>query len=142
MFGSNKKNPPIQTLVGTDTVVRGDVSFRGGFHIDGRVEGDVRCEQGENSFLRISQTGCVEGSVEVDLVALNGTIKGDLISRGQIELGPSARVVGDVHYRLLEMASGAEINGKLVHTAEPSAEGAGSSKASGEIKGGLGADAT
>ena len=126
MFGSRKKNPAIQTLVGTETVVRGDVSFRGGFHIDGKVEGDVRSIDEANSFLRISQSGCVEGSVEVDRVALNGTVKGDLISRGQLELGPSARVVGDVRYKLLEMASGAEVNGKLVHEGEtPASAGRG-----------------
>ena len=143
MFGSKKNNPPIQTLVGTDTVVRGDVAFKGGFHIDGKVEGDVSCEDGEGSFLSISQTGCVEGSVAVGLVALNGTVKGDLISRDKLELGPSAKVVGDVHYNLLEMAMGAEINGKLVHTAanDQPAKPA-KAKAAGEVKEGLGADAT
>jgi len=143
MFGSKKNNPPIQTLVGTDTVVRGDVAFRGGFHIDGKVEGDVSCKDGEGSFLSISQTGCVEGSVEVGLVSLNGTVKGDLISREKLELGPLAKVVGDVHYNLLEMTMGAEINGKLVHTAanaEPAKPA--KSKAAGEVNEGLGADAT
>ena len=143
MFGSKKNNPPIQTLVGTDTVVRGDVAFKGGFHVDGKVEGDVSCKEGEGSFLSISQTGCVEGSVEVGLVTLNGTVKGDLVSRGRLELGPSARVVGDVYYNLLEMAMGAEINGKLVHTAakaDPAKPPR--AKAGGELKEVPGADAT
>lgn len=114
-FGSRKKHPPIQTLVGTQAVVRGDVRFKGGFHIDGKVEGDVHCEDADKSFLSISDTGCVEGSVRVPRVVLNGTVKGDVISDGRLELGPTARVVGDVYYNLIEMAMGAEINGKLVH---------------------------
>lgn len=143
MFGSRKKNPAIQTLVGTETVVRGDVSFRGGFHIDGKVEGDVRSVDEANSFLSISQSGCVEGSVEVDRVALNGTVKGDLISRGRLELGPSARVVGDVRYKLLEMASGAEVNGKLVHEGQtPASAGRGKNAPKEGAPEELGADAT
>jgi cytoskeletal protein CcmA (bactofilin family) len=35
-----------------------------------------------------------------------------------VELGPTARVIGNVYYNLIEMAIGAEINGKLVHQPE------------------------
>jgi hypothetical protein len=48
-----------------------------------------------------------------------------------------------VYYNLLEMASGAEINGKLVHSAESAkATDSKSPKAPREVKGGIGADAT
>ena len=33
----------------------------------------------------------------------------------RVELGPTARVIGNVYYNLIEMKVGAEINGKLVH---------------------------
>jgi cytoskeletal protein CcmA (bactofilin family) len=36
----------------------------------------------------------------------------------RVELGPTARVIGNVYYNLIEMAIGAEINGKLVHQPE------------------------
>jgi cytoskeletal protein CcmA (bactofilin family) len=36
----------------------------------------------------------------------------------RVELAANARVSGTVYYRLLEMAMGAEVNGKLVHTEE------------------------
>jgi cytoskeletal protein CcmA (bactofilin family) len=32
-----------------------------------------------------------------------------------VALGATAKVVGNLHYDLLEMTSGAEINGKLIH---------------------------
>jgi len=53
----------------------------------------------------------------VGKVLLNGTVKGDVICHGRLELGATARVVGNVFYHLIEMAIGAEINGKLVHQA-------------------------
>ena len=36
----------------------------------------------------------------------------------RVQLGPTARVIGNVYYNLIEMAIGAEINGKLVHQPE------------------------
>jgi len=126
MLGSRKKQPVIHTLVGSHTVVRGDVEFKGGFHVDGRVEGDVRCSDDENSYLSVSEGGCIEGSVEVGKVLLNGTVKGDVICHGRLQLGATARVVGNVFYHLIEMSIGAEINGKLVHQ---EALGAGSAAA-------------
>jgi len=69
-------------------------------------------------------------------------VKGDLVSHGRLELGPSARVVGDVHYKLLEMAIGAEVNGKLVHEGEkPASAGRGKSAPAEQTPEGSGADA-
>jgi cytoskeletal protein CcmA (bactofilin family) len=48
-------------------------------------------------------------------VVLKGTVRGDLTASERVELGPTARVIGNVYYNLIEMAIGAEINGKLVH---------------------------
>jgi cytoskeletal protein CcmA (bactofilin family) len=126
MFKRNRTQQPssnnIDTLLGRGTHVSGDVVFTGGFHLDGRVTGNVRAEQGAASILIVSEHGCIEGSVEVGHVILNGTVKGDIIARERVELGPKARVNGNVYYGVIEMAIGAEINGKLVH--EPAAAAA------------------
>ena len=47
-------------------------------------------------------------------VIISGIIKGDVYSSDYVELGSTARIEGDVYYGLLEMAMGAEVNGKLV----------------------------
>jgi len=65
--------------------------------------------------LSISENGTVEGSVSVPNVVLNGTVKGDVSARERVQLGTTARVIGNVYYNLIEMAIGAEINGKLIH---------------------------
>jgi cytoskeletal protein CcmA (bactofilin family) len=38
-----------------------------------------------------------------------------VIVSDRAELGPTARVTGNVHYNQLEIAAGAEINGQLIH---------------------------
>jgi cytoskeletal protein CcmA (bactofilin family) len=116
MFGKKKRvQAVVRTLVGADTRVHGDVEFTGGFHVDGYVKGNVEAQKDEPATLSISENGCVEGSVVVPHLLLNGTVKGDVRATERVELGPRARVIGNVQYKLIEMAIGAEVNGKLIH---------------------------
>jgi cytoskeletal protein CcmA (bactofilin family) len=84
------------------------------------VKGNVKAIKDERSTLSISERGCVEGAVMVPHVFLNGTVKGDVRATERVELGPKARVIGNVQYKLIEMAIGAEVNGKLIHESEGS----------------------
>jgi cytoskeletal protein CcmA (bactofilin family) len=113
-----RRDPAIGTLVGKDTRVNGDLEFSGGCLVDGFVMGNVRSTDGETATLSVSERGCIEGGVDVPNVLLNGTVKGDVRASQRIELGAKARVVGNVQYRLIEMAIGAEVNGKLIHESE------------------------
>ena len=122
MLGKKTRSQaPIGTLVGADTRVHGDIEFSGGFHVDGYVKGNVKAASDERAVLIISERGCVEGTVFVPHVVLNGTVKGDVRATERVELGPKARVIGNVQYKLIEMSIGAEVNGKLIHESEGSA---------------------
>lgn len=119
MFGQKqRRHSVVDTLVGSNTQVNGDLTFSGGCHIDGTVKGNVSADVDSNSALSISEDGTVEGGVTVPYVILNGIVRGDLVAGQRVELGPTARVIGNVYYNLIEMAIGAEINGKLVHQPE------------------------
>src|SRR5690606_159815 len=119
MFGGNKRRQPaIGTLIGADSRIEGDIEFKGGLHIDGHVRGNVISADEERSLLSISERGCVEGVVAAPHVRLNGTVKGDVKATERVELGPRAKVIGNVQYKLIEMAVGAEVNGKLIHESE------------------------
>lgn len=117
----SRSQAPIGTLVGADTRVNGDIEFSGGCHVDGYVRGNVRAIGDDRSTLSISERGCIEGSVAVPHVLLNGTVKGDVRATERVELGPKARVIGNVQYNLIEMSIGAEVNGKLIHESETAA---------------------
>ncbi len=112
------KMPPIGTVIGAETRLRGDLEFTGGMHLDGRVDGNVTGRPDSNATLVVSRSGRIEGDVRVDNLVLDGTIVGDVHAAQRVELAAGARVTGTVHYRLLEMAMGAEVNGQLVHLDE------------------------
>lgn len=118
----SKKNAkrllPIQSLVGTDMVLKGDLHFKGGLRIDGEVNGNVIADESSQSLLVISETGKVRGSVRVGHVVVSGLIEGPVEANQLLELHPSANVSGDVRYRALEMHPGAIVDGTLRHEHE------------------------
>ena len=120
MFKRNpSKQSKIDTLIGPKTRINGDVIFAGGFHLDGYINGNIKAEAGAHAVLSVSEQGCVEGSVSVPSIILNGVVKGDIEAEDRVELGPKAKVHGNVHYAVIETAIGAQINGKLIHRAVP-----------------------
>ena len=64
--------------------------------------------------LREARSGLIEGNVDVTNIVMNGTVNGDMHARERLVLGGKARVNGNVHYGVIEMAPGAVITGKLI----------------------------
>ncbi|OGT78768.1 MAG: cell shape determination protein CcmA [Gammaproteobacteria bacterium RIFCSPLOWO2_02_FULL_52_10] len=114
--GNKRRTTRIDTLIGQHSEVVGDVRFTGGLHIDGTIKGNVMAENDGRSMLSLSDQGTIEGEVKVPYVIINGVVIGDVHGGEHVELSAKARVTGNVYYNLIEMAVGAEVNGKLVHT--------------------------
>jgi len=114
--GKNKKTTRMDTLVGSQSEVSGDVKFTGGLHIEGTIKGNVIAENDGNSLVQLSESGTIEGEIRAPFIVLNGVVVGDVHGGEHVELASKARVAGNVYYNLIEMAVGAEVNGKLVHT--------------------------
>ena len=117
MFKRKRRRlPRIHTLIGAQTRIDGDVEFgAGGLHLDGRINGNVIGDPELSATLVVSEQGCIDGSVKVANVILNGIVKGDIEVAKRVELGPKARVLGSVAYETIETAVGARINGQLIH---------------------------
>lgn len=110
----NKAGAAIDSLLGANTRILGDLRFTGGLHLDGSVTGSVKPEGEGNTRLVVGESGVIEGSCEAQVVELHGTVKGDITASQRVVLGPGARVEGNLNYGAIEMAAGATIKGKLV----------------------------
>ena len=117
MFGKKPNGDKhIASLIGAGSTLAGDFTFAGGLRIDGTVQGSVRCVGGEGAgMLVISEKGVVEGEVRAAHLVVAGRVTGPVYTTEVVELQPTARVTGDVHYRALEIHHGAVIEGRLVH---------------------------
>jgi len=124
MFG-NKSNrgdqTVVDTLIGPQVVIRGDLVFSGGLYIEGVIHGKVIAEDGSPAMVTLAEQGRIEGEVRAPVVIINGTLLGDVHAAERIELAPKARVQGNVHYQVVEMNAGAQLTGRLIHAATPAA---------------------
>ncbi|HEY7776834.1 MAG TPA: polymer-forming cytoskeletal protein [Kineobactrum sp.] len=121
MLGSKRNGTTVTggtTLISRETTVSGDISFSGNLEIEGEVKGNILAERDQEAMVRIVETGRVEGEIRAPRVMINGTVEGSVHAAKHLELAPHARVLGDIHYNLVEMSAGAEVNGRLLHTGE------------------------
>lgn len=104
----------VETLIGRQTEIHGDIRFAGGLHVDGTIKGSVTGAADKAASLSISEFGVIEGDVRVSTVIINGTVIGDVRTSERLVLNSKARVNGNVYYKVLQMEPGAMINGQLV----------------------------
>jgi cytoskeletal protein CcmA (bactofilin family) len=130
-FGKNRIKPQsrIDSLIGADTRIEGKVTFSGGLRVDGQIKGDVIAAAGKPSTLVLSGQAKIEGAIHASHVVINGTVLGPVYAVEYVELQSKSRVLGDVHYKTLEMHLGAVIDGKLVHQKSAKSGVAGQSNA-------------
>lgn len=108
------------TLIAQGTEISGDVRFLGNMEVEGVVNGNLFALDQDAGTIRVMENGCVQGDVQVPNVVVNGRVEGDVHACKYLELGNNAMVEGNVHYNILEMVRGAQINGKLIYTEEDS----------------------
>lgn len=129
MFGSSDKKQSHSTasarptstiacLVGPGMTVHGNITFSGGLMISGTVKGAVVAES-DDALLILEDRGSIEGEVRAPHVQVQGNMTGDIVASQKLELGPSAKIRGNIYYKLLEMAAGAQVNGQMLHEEEP-----------------------
>ena len=118
MWHKDKRRPDLQRFSGKTSLIAagaelsGDLRFQGALQVDGRVDGNVQTSDG---MVRVSVEGQVEGDVRAPHIVIDGEVIGDVHASEHLELGGRARVRGNLYYGLMEMAMGAQIEGRLCH---------------------------
>ena len=118
MFSPKKKpnellRKKITTLVGEGTTIEGVVNFTGGLHVVGTIDGGAVSDK-DDSVLIVSENAKVKGVVRVKHLIVNGEVEGEIYVDGKVELFDKARIKGDIHYKVLELPVGAQVDGKLI----------------------------
>lgn len=104
------------TLISRSSRIVGDLHFSGDLQIEGKVSGNVIVEAGQDAKVVVAESGVVEGEIHVPIAVINGHVVGDIHSSKHIELAAKAVVIGSVHYQLIEMVKGSQVNGNLIYS--------------------------
>jgi cytoskeletal protein CcmA (bactofilin family) len=104
-------------VIGGGIEVTGNIEASVDLHLEGTVNGDVRC-----ATLILGEGSVIRGSVHADRVRAAGWIEGSLETK-DLAVEATARLSGDITYARIRIANGAIVEGKLVHRPSPEEDG-------------------
>ena len=104
----SKNSGPVPGIISEGTKIKGNVTSSGTIHIDGRLEGDINCEE-----LIIGVKGNVTGRVNANNLMLYGTLQGTA-DVNELFIAKSAKLLGDALHNMIAVEPGAYIDGRCM----------------------------
>lgn len=94
-------------LVGTGTVIKGEINSKGDIRVDGKVIGEMRSE----GKIVIGNSGVVEGDIYCSNADFSGVINGKANVKEVLTLKASSTFFGDIIANKLAIEPGASFSG-------------------------------
>lgn len=118
MFKFEKNNlgrsvEKFESIVGASLKIDGDLIISKSLRIDGVVHGNIYQVEGASATVAVGPGANLVGNLSVQDVIISGTVKGNIICPGRVELIESAKIEGDLTYGSIGVAVGARIMGQL-----------------------------
>ncbi len=102
------KEGRLSGFVGHGTTLTGDTSFQMMLRVDGHLTGTVSSDGGT---LIVGTNGQVDANVLVAVATVNGAVNGDVVATEKIQLGRTAKVIGNISTPKLVIEEGAVFEG-------------------------------
>lgn len=102
----SKPTAKSKSLIAPGMVLTGDLDGDGDVRLEGTLEGNLRCRA-----VTIGDQGTLKGTISAQEVVIEGRIEGDIRAK-TVKLMPTAVMIGDVHHEILEVAAGAQVEGR------------------------------
>ncbi len=98
---------PDDTIIGSTIKIEGDLVSNGNIVVEGEVSGSLKTEKS----LRVGPDAKVKADVKASEALIAGTVEGNLVIDGKIQLTETAVVSGDIKAKVLSIDPGATFNG-------------------------------
>jgi cytoskeletal protein CcmA (bactofilin family) len=107
----NKENEvPSINLLGSGTVVKGEIKLNGDFRIDGTFIGVIQCK----GKVVVGPTGVIDGEIICQNADFSGEIKAIVKVAELLTLKESAKFTGDITTNKLAIEPGAKFSGNCI----------------------------
>lgn len=97
------------TLISPGCKIEGILSGNGHFMVSGEVEGDCNID----GSLTLAKDGYWKGVINAESVIVAGTVDGDIVAKGRVEISDTARITGTVSGEAIAVAEGAVVEGVM-----------------------------
>ena len=104
-LGVRQKSSPI---FASQPELSGDISFRDTVRVNGHIAGTIYSKTGT---LIVDAHATIEANVEVAVAVIDGTVLGDIVAQERVEIGPSAKIYGNIWTRSIGIKDGAIFDG-------------------------------
>jgi len=105
MFAKGEK---LESFLGTNTTFTGEITTKGTLRIDGNVDGNVNAD-----WLIIGDKAYIKGNVTATSLVVGGTIEGNVLAKGMVDIQKKGRVKGDIITSKLTVADGGSVDGRI-----------------------------
>lgn len=86
----------------------GEISFRDMVRVNGHIAGTIYSKTGT---LIVDTHARIDANVEVAVAVISGTVNGDIVAHERVELGPRAKIYGNIWTRSIGIKDGAIFDG-------------------------------
>lgn len=107
MLNSKKNEKVIDTIIGKDTVIEGNIKLTTSLRIDGKVHGDIEC----SGDVFIGKDGFSEPSIKAKNVIVAGEAKGDIHTTQNVHIQAKGALTGNVTSSSIIIDEGGIFNG-------------------------------
>lgn len=105
---SRGSNTPVPSIISYDTKIKGDIWGGDTIHIDGKIEGNIMCNE-----VIIGTRGYIQGDIKTKSLSVYGTINGT-IDTEELFVAKNARVIGNAYYNQIALEPGAYVEGNCI----------------------------
>ncbi len=98
----------VPSIISEGTELKGDVNSKGMVHIDGKLIGNVNCDE-----LVIGTNGYVKGYVNAKKIQIYGVFEGTA-DADDLYIAQNAKLIGDINHITLAIEPGAYIDGRCI----------------------------
>lgn len=109
---------PINSIIGKDLFIQGELKGEGTIRIDGRVEGNIFLEKG----VIVGEHANILGDVKSENLIVYGKLTGNILCKS-IQIKSSGIIKGDIHTDVVLIETGGKYNGQLHMHENSDAEG-------------------
>ena len=99
----------INTIIGPNTNITGDIEVAGFARIDGSIRGNVMAR----GRVVIGERARIKGNVTGANMTIGGVVCGNIIADGYLVILSSALIIGDIITRRIQADDGCFVNGKV-----------------------------
>lgn len=111
MFGNKKKTVTdigqVETVIGKDTIFKGNITSKGTIRIDGQFEGDINTIGN----IMVGDGALITAQLTARNATIAGTVHGNVDVSDKLELLSTAKMYGDIKVGVVTISEGATFKG-------------------------------